>query len=111
MDAKLLLDSLDYGVVAIASDWTIAAWSATAARITGLPAERVLGQSFWVAFPAARATHIERVLQEVLHDGKPQMYLAPATATGRVPTGMGDPVAFEKAALPLLSITETLFDM
>src|SRR5207248_11487381 len=35
----------------------------------------------WVAFPAARATHIERVLQEVLHDGKPQMYLAPAAAT------------------------------
>ena len=82
MDAKLLLDSLEYGVVAIASDWTIAAWSATAARITGLPAERVLGQSFWVAFPAAKATHIERVLQEVLHDGKPQMYLAPATTTG-----------------------------
>ena len=81
MDAQLLLDSLEYGVVAIASDWTIAAWSATAARITGLPVERVLGQSFWVAFPGAKATHIERVLQEVLHDGKPQMYLAPATAT------------------------------
>src|SRR5438094_8596999 len=81
MDAKQLLDSLEHGVVAIAADWTIAAWSATAARITGLPAERVMGQSFWVAFPAARATHIERVLQEVLHDGKPQMYLAPAAAT------------------------------
>ena len=81
MDAKQLLDSLEHGVVAIAPDWTIAAWSATAARITGLPAERVMGQSFWVAFPAARATHIERVLQEVLHDGKPQMYLAPAAAT------------------------------
>jgi len=81
MDAKQLLDSLEHGVVAIAPDWTIAAWSATAARITGLPDERVMGQSFWVAFPAARATHIERVLQEVLHDGKPQMYLAPAAAT------------------------------
>src|SRR5437660_6899064 len=81
MDAKQLLDSLEHGVVAIAPDWTVAAWSATAARITGLPAERVLGQSFWVAFPAAKATHIERVLQQVLHDGKPQMYLAPAAAT------------------------------
>src|SRR3989440_6721176 len=81
MDAKQLLDSLEHGVVAIAPDWTIAAWSATAARITGLPAERVLGQSFWVAFPAAKATHIERVLQEVLHDGKSQTYLAPAAAT------------------------------
>src|SRR5213595_22535 len=81
MDAKQLLDSLEHGVVAIAPDWTIAAWTATAARITGLPAERVLGQSFWVAFPAAKATHIERVLQEVLHDGKSQMYLAPAAAT------------------------------
>ncbi len=80
MDAKLLLDSLEQGVVAIAPDWTIAAWSATAARITGLPAERVLGQSFWVAFPGAKATHIERVLQEVLHDGKAQTYLAPAAA-------------------------------
>src|SRR5207253_6038993 len=81
MDAKQLLGSLEHGVVALAPGWTIAAWSATAARITGLPAERVMGQSFWVAFPAARATHIERVLQEVLHDGKPQMYLAPAAAT------------------------------
>jgi len=81
MDAKQLLDSLEHGVVAIAPDWTIAAWTATAARITGLPAERVLGQSFWVAFPAAKATHIERVLQEVLHDGKSQTYLAPAAAT------------------------------
>src|SRR5213082_3860158 len=81
MDAKQLLDSLEHGVVAIAPDWTIAAWTATAARITGLPAERVLGQSFWVAFPAAKATHIERVLQEVLHDGKAQTYLAPAAAT------------------------------
>ena len=81
MDAKQLLDSLEQGVVAIAPDWTVAAWSATAARITGLPAERVLGQSFWVAFPAAKATHIERVLQQVLHDGKPQMYLAPAAAS------------------------------
>jgi len=81
MDAKLLLDNLELGVVAIAPDWTIAAWSAAAARITGLPVERVLGQSFWVAFPAAKATHIERMLQEVLHDGKPQTYLAPAAAT------------------------------
>src|SRR2546423_8607677 len=80
MDAKLLLDSLEHGVVAIAPDWTIAAWTATAARITGLPAERVLGQSFWVAFPGAKATHIGRVLEEVLHDGKPQAYLAPAAA-------------------------------
>ena len=81
MDAKLLLDNLEHGVVAIAPDWTIAAWSAVAARITGLPVERVLGQSLWVAFPAAKATHIERVLQEVLHDGKSQTYLAPAAAT------------------------------
>jgi len=81
MDAKLLLDSLEHGVVAVAPDWTIAAWTATAARITGLPTERVLGQSFWVAFPGAKSTHIERVLQEVLHDGKSQTYLAPAAAT------------------------------
>src|SRR5207248_11075270 len=80
MDAKQLLDSLEHGVVAIAPDWTIAAWTATAARITGLPAERVLGQSFCVAFPAAKATHIERLLQVVLHDGQSQMYLAPAAA-------------------------------
>ncbi len=80
MDAKELLDSLDSGVVAIAPDWTIAAWSAGAARITGLPAERVLGQTFWVAFPAAKATQIERVLQEVRDGGKPQTYVSPATA-------------------------------
>src|SRR2546421_4746634 len=81
MDAKQLLDSLERGVVAVAPDWTIAAWTATAARIPGLPTGRVLGQSFWVAFPGAKSTHIERVLQEVLHDGKSQTYLAPAAAT------------------------------
>ena len=42
MDTKALLDSLDVGVVAIAPDWTITEWSAPAARITGLPADRMV---------------------------------------------------------------------
>ena len=49
MDATQLLDSLDLGVAAVAPDWTIAAWSAGAARITALPPDRVLGRSFWCA--------------------------------------------------------------
>jgi len=36
---------------------------------------------------------------------------ATTTATGRVPTARGDPAACVKAALPLLRITETVFDM
>ncbi len=78
MDAKELLDSLDVGVLAMATDWTIAAWSAAAARITALPADRVVGRSIWIAFPAAKGTELELVLDEVLADGKPRTFLAPA---------------------------------
>ncbi|HVH68750.1 MAG TPA: ATP-binding protein [Gemmatimonadales bacterium] len=80
MDAKQLLDSLEVGVAAVAPDWTIAAWSGAAARITGLPPERVLGRGFWSAFPAAKGSELERVMTQVFHDGKPQMYLAPTGA-------------------------------
>lgn len=80
MDSKALLDNLDVGLVAVAQDWTIVEWTAPAARITGLPADRVLGQNFWVAFPTAKGTHVERVLQEVLTDGEPRTYLTPARA-------------------------------
>src|SRR5437879_2193444 len=80
MDAKELLDSLDVGVLAMAPDWTIAAWSGAAARITALPADRVLGRSIWVAFPAAKGTELERVLGEVLPAGRPRTSFAPAGA-------------------------------
>ncbi|MGH7672280.1 MAG: ATP-binding protein [Gemmatimonadales bacterium] len=78
MEAKALLDSLDVGVVAIAPDWTIVEWSAPAARITGIPADHMLGKGFWVAFPTAKGTYVERILQEVLADGQPRAYLTPA---------------------------------
>ncbi|HEX4629255.1 MAG TPA: ATP-binding protein [Gemmatimonadales bacterium] len=78
MDTQALLDSLDLGVVVVAPDWTIAQWSAGASRITGLPADRVVDRNFWFAFPRAKGTHIEQVLQEVLADGQPQTFLAPA---------------------------------
>src|SRR5213595_2217281 len=61
VDAKELLDSLDVGVLAMAPDWTVAAWSAAAARITALPADRVVGGSIWIAFPAAKGTELELV--------------------------------------------------
>src|SRR6059036_600104 len=81
MDAKELLNSLDVGVVAVAPDWTVAEWSAGASRITGLPADRMLGQNFWIAFPAAKSTHLERALQEVLADGRPRTCVTPAGAS------------------------------
>src|SRR2546430_2425640 len=80
MEAKELLDSLDVGVLAMAPDWTVAEWSAAAARITALPADRVLGRSIWVAFPAAKGTELERVFGDVLADGRPRTFLAPAGA-------------------------------
>src|SRR5438552_2992989 len=80
MEAKELLDSLDVGVAAMAPDWTIAEWSAAAARIIAVPPERVLGQSIWTAFPAAKGTELERVFGEVFADGKPRTFLAPAGA-------------------------------
>ncbi|MGH7699068.1 MAG: hybrid sensor histidine kinase/response regulator [Gemmatimonadales bacterium] len=80
MEKGPLLDSLDVALVAIAPDWTIAEWTAPAARITGIPRERILGQNFWTAFPTAKGTHVERVLQDVLADGAPRQYVWPARA-------------------------------
>src|SRR5207245_11016525 len=71
------MDGLDVGVAVIAPDWTIAEWSAPAAHLTGIPADRMLGQNFWVAFPAARTGTVERVLHEVLQDGVPRAFVAP----------------------------------
>ena len=80
METRILLDNLDVGVVAIAPDWTIVEWSAPAARIAGIPADRVLGKGFWVAFPTAKGTHVEQILQQVMFDGRPRAYLTPAPA-------------------------------
>ena len=71
------MDGSDVGVAVIALDWTVAQWSAPAARLTGIPADRMLGQNFWVAFPAARTSTVERVLQEVLQDGVTRSFVAP----------------------------------
>lgn len=78
MDAKELLDNLDVGVAALAPDFAIAEWSAAAERITGFPATRVVGQSLWVAFPAAKGTQLQRVLEDVQAGGEPRTYLAPS---------------------------------
>ncbi len=80
METRMLLDNLDIGVVAIAPDWTIVEWSAPAARIAGIPADQVLGKGFWVAFPTAKGTHVEQMLQDVMFDGKPRAYLTPSRA-------------------------------
>jgi signal transduction histidine kinase len=80
METQALLDSLDFGVAVIAPDWTITQWSAAAGRITGLTRDRVLGRNFWVAFPMAKGTHVGGVLHDVLADGRPRTFLAPAGA-------------------------------
>src|SRR2546430_14570305 len=80
MDARALLDSLDVGVAAVAPDWTIAEWSAGAARGTGLPASQAQGRNFWIAFSAAKGSEVEQVLQSVLADGKARTCLMPANA-------------------------------
>ncbi|HEV8400024.1 MAG TPA: ATP-binding protein [Gemmatimonadales bacterium] len=80
METRMLLDNLDIGVVAIAPDWTIVEWSAPAARIAGIPADQVLGKGFWVAFPTAKGTHVEQILQDVMFDGKPRAYFTPSRA-------------------------------
>jgi len=80
METRVLLDNLDIGVVAIAPDWTIVEWSAPAARIAGIPADQVLGKGFWVAFPTAKGTHVEQMLQDVMFDGKARSYLTPSRA-------------------------------
>src|SRR6266699_188553 len=78
MDPRAVIDSLDVGVAAIAPDWTIVEWSAPAARLTGLRTDQVLGRNFWIMFPSARGSRVERVLHEVLLDGEPGAYVAPS---------------------------------
>src|SRR5438093_6135158 len=80
MNPRALLDNLEAGVAAIGPDWTIVEWSAAAARMTGLAADRVLGRTFWTAFPLAQTTQIERLLREVLTTGRPRTYILPAGA-------------------------------
>src|SRR5881396_2907405 len=80
MNPRALLDHLEAGVAAIGPDWTIVEWSAAAARMTGLAADRVLGRTLWTAFPLAQTTQIERVLREVLTTGQPRTYILPAGA-------------------------------
>src|SRR5258708_39187803 len=55
-------------------------WGAPGGRIAGSPADRVLGKGFWVAFPTAKGTHVEQILQDVMFDGRPRAYLTPARA-------------------------------
>src|SRR5437867_11823150 len=71
------MDGLDVGVAVIAPDWTIAQWSAPAAHLTGIPADRMVGRDFWLAFPAAPSSTIERLLQAVLEDGATRSFVAP----------------------------------
>src|SRR6266705_3147538 len=80
------MDGLDVGVAVIAPDWTIAQWSAPAAHLTGIPADRMVGRNFWLAFPAAPSSTIERLLQEVLQDGVTRSFVAPGRSDlqGRV---------------------------
>ena len=80
MDARQLLDSLDIGVAAVAPDWTIASWSQGAVRITTLTPERVVGRSFWNAFPNAQGTELQRVIADVFATGKARTFLAPTGA-------------------------------
>ena len=82
MDTRALLDSLDVGVVAIAPDWRIVEWSAAAARITGLAADRALRRECWEAFPHAQGAEAERVLRQVLADGRPRITRLPRGAPG-----------------------------
>jgi signal transduction histidine kinase len=77
MDPLVLLNSLEAGVAAIAPGWRIASWSPSAARLTGRPADEVIGAELWSAFPATRRSVIERTFSEVLADGVARTVVLP----------------------------------
>jgi signal transduction histidine kinase len=81
MDPLELLNSLEAGVAAISPGWKIASWSPSAARLTGRPADEVLGAELWAAFPATRRAEIEQTLEEVLADGNPRTVQIPGRAS------------------------------
>ena len=77
MDPLVLLNSLEAGVAAIAPGWRIASWSPSAARLTGRPADEVIGAELWSAFPATRRSVIEKAFSEVLADGVARTVVLP----------------------------------
>jgi len=72
VDPGAILDTLETGVAVLAPDDTVLAWSAPAARLTGVAADHVLGRSVWSAFPAARGTVFAETLGAVRADGQPR---------------------------------------
>jgi signal transduction histidine kinase len=81
MDAQALLNSLEAGVASIAPGWKITSWSPSAARLTGRPADEVLGVELWTAFPAMRRSMIESALGSVLEDGVARTVAVPVRSS------------------------------
>ncbi len=95
MHPRALLDSLDIGVAAISADGTVSEWTDTAARLTGIPADGIVGRNFWLAFPNASSGHVEEALRAVRADGVARTVVYPSRAPGetfefRVTMGPGD---------------------
>lgn len=76
-----MLNSLEAGVAAVAPGWKISSWSPSAARLTGRPADEVLGAELWTAFPPLRRSEIESALGAVLADGITRTVTIPARAS------------------------------
>ena len=83
MDPLVLLNSLEAGVAAISPGWRVSSWSPSAARLTGRPADEVIGAELWSAFPATRRAMIERTLGEVLADGVARTVVLPSRSAER----------------------------
>jgi two-component system cell cycle sensor histidine kinase/response regulator CckA len=88
MDPLLLLNSLEAGVAAISPGWRVSSWSPSAARLTGRPADEVIGAELWSAFPATRRADIEQRFSEVLADGIPRTVTIPSRSLEWGPTSL-----------------------
>ena len=78
MDPLVLLNSLEAGVAAISPGWRVSSWSPSAARLTGRPADEVVGAELWSAFPATRRADIESAFSAVLADGVARTVVIPS---------------------------------
>lgn len=83
MDPLVLLNSLEAGVAAISPGWRVSSWSPSAARLTGRPADEVIGAELWSAFPATRRAVIEQTFSEVLADGVARTVTIPSRSAER----------------------------
>jgi PAS domain S-box-containing protein len=83
--AGAVFDTMTEGFAIVDHDWTILQMNAEGIRITRMPAEDIIGRSYWEAFPKLKGTELEAVYDRVRTSGTAEviewLYLYPDKST------------------------------